>query len=26
VPMAARREGMEFPDLCVAILRGAHVG
>jgi D-alanine-D-alanine ligase len=26
VPMAARREGMEFPDLCVEILRGAHVG
>jgi D-alanine-D-alanine ligase len=26
VPMAARRIGMEFPDLCVEILRGAHVG
>jgi UDP-N-acetylenolpyruvoylglucosamine reductase len=26
VPIAARREGMEFPDLCVEILRGAHVG
>jgi D-alanine-D-alanine ligase len=26
VPMAARSEGMEFPDLCVQILRGAHVG
>jgi D-alanine-D-alanine ligase len=26
VPMAARREGLEFPDLCVEILRGAHVG
>ena len=26
VPMAARREGMEFADLCVEILRGAHVG
>jgi D-alanine-D-alanine ligase len=26
VPMAARRAGMEFPDLCVEILRGAHVG
>jgi D-alanine-D-alanine ligase len=26
VPMAARREGMEFPELCVEILRGAHVG
>jgi D-alanine-D-alanine ligase len=26
VPMAARRTGMEFPDLCVEILRGAHVG
>jgi len=26
VPMAARRIGVEFPDLCVEILRGAHVG
>ncbi|MDQ6916696.1 MAG: D-alanine--D-alanine ligase [Pseudomonadota bacterium] len=26
VPMAARRVGLEFPDLCVEILRGAHVG
>jgi D-alanine-D-alanine ligase len=26
VPMAARRTGMEFTDLCVEILRGAHVG
>jgi D-alanine-D-alanine ligase len=26
VPMAARRVGVEFPDLCVQILRGAHVG
>jgi D-alanine-D-alanine ligase len=26
VPVAARRVGMEFPDLCVEILRGAHVG
>ena len=26
VPIAARRVGMEFPDLCVEILRGAHVG
>jgi D-alanine-D-alanine ligase len=26
VPMAARRVGIEFPDLCVEILRGAHVG
>ena len=26
VPMAARSEGMEFPDLCVEILRGARVG
>src|SRR2546425_9493619 len=25
VPMAARRAGIEFPDLCVEILRGAHV-
>ena len=26
VPMAARVDGMPFPDLCVQILRGAHVG
>jgi D-alanine-D-alanine ligase len=26
VPMAARAAGMSFGDLCVAILRGAHVG
>ena len=26
VPMAARQAGMSFPDLCVEILRGAHVG
>jgi len=26
VPMAAREAGMSFGDLCVAILRGAHVG
>ena len=26
VPMAARQAGIAFPDLCVEILRGAHVG
>ena len=26
VPMAAKADGMSFPDLCVEILRGAHVG
>ena len=26
VPMAAKQTGMSFPDLCVEILRGAHVG
>ncbi len=26
VPMAAKAAGMSFPDLCVEILRGAHVG
>jgi D-alanine-D-alanine ligase len=26
VPMAARQAGIPFPDLCVEILRGAHVG
>ena len=26
VPMAARAAGQSFPDLCVEILRGAHVG
>ena len=26
VPMAARAAGISFPDLCVEILRGAHVG
>jgi D-alanine-D-alanine ligase len=26
VPMAARQAGIEFADLCVEILRGAHVG
>jgi D-alanine-D-alanine ligase len=26
VPMAAREAGIAFPDLCVEILRGAHVG
>ena len=26
VPMAARQAGTSFPDLCVEILRGAHVG
>jgi D-alanine-D-alanine ligase len=26
VPMAARQAGISFPELCVGILRGAHVG
>jgi D-alanine-D-alanine ligase len=26
VPMAAKQAGLTFPDLCVEILRGAHVG
>ena len=26
VPMAARQAGLAFPDLCLAILKGAHVG
>jgi D-alanine-D-alanine ligase len=26
VPMAAKQAGIAFPDLCLAILRGAHVG
>ena len=26
VPMAAKQAGTSFPDLCMAILRGAHVG
>jgi D-alanine-D-alanine ligase len=26
VPMAARQAGTSFPDLCIAILRSAHVG
>ena len=26
VPMAAKQDGTSFPDLCVEILRGAHVG
>jgi D-alanine-D-alanine ligase len=26
VPMAAKQAGVAFPDLCVEILRGAHVG
>jgi D-alanine-D-alanine ligase len=26
VPMAAKADGISFPDLCVEILRGAHVG
>ncbi len=26
VPMAARQAGIDFPDLCIEILRGAHVG
>jgi D-alanine-D-alanine ligase len=26
VPMAARQAGLSFPELCVEILRGAHVG
>ena len=26
VPMAARQAGTSFPDLCIEILRGAHVG
>jgi D-alanine-D-alanine ligase len=26
VPMAAKQAGIAFPDLCVAILEGAHVG
>ena len=26
VPMAAKRAGISFPELCVQILRGAHVG
>jgi D-alanine-D-alanine ligase len=26
VPMAARQAGIAFPDLCIEILRGAHVG
>ena len=26
VPMAARQTGLAFPQLCIEILRGAHVG
>jgi len=26
VPMAAKQAGISFADLCVTILRGAHVG
>jgi len=26
VPMAAKEVGIPFPELCVEILRGAHVG
>ncbi len=26
VPMAAKQAGLAFPDLCIEILRGAHVG
>ena len=26
VPMAAKQAGISFPDLCIEILRGAHVG
>ena len=26
VPMSAREAGLSFPDLCIEILRGAHVG
>jgi D-alanine-D-alanine ligase-like ATP-grasp enzyme len=26
VPMAAKQAGTPFPELCVEILRGAHVG
>jgi D-alanine-D-alanine ligase and related ATP-grasp enzymes len=26
VPMAARQAGMDFAELCIQILRGAHVG
>jgi D-alanine-D-alanine ligase len=26
VPMAAKQAGLDFPDLCVEILQGAHVG
>ena len=26
VPMAARQAGLSYADLCVEILRGAHVG
>jgi D-alanine-D-alanine ligase len=26
VPMAAKQAGISFPELCVEILRGAHVG
>jgi len=26
VPMAARQAGMDFAELCIEILRGAHVG
>ena len=26
VPMAAKADGISFPDLCIEILRGAHVG
>jgi D-alanine-D-alanine ligase len=26
VPMAAKQAGLTFPDLCIEILRGAHVG
>src|SRR5439155_6707945 len=26
VPMAARQAGISFPDLCVSVLRGGHVG
>jgi D-alanine-D-alanine ligase len=26
VPMAAKVAGLDFPELCIEILRGAHVG
>jgi hypothetical protein len=26
VPMAAKQSGMSYPELCVEILKGTHVG